>query len=76
MYHSFILVPPSLKIVLLLCSPPKIQKLGSPLIFRKNNVEYAKNNIKYNHENRIFLVRSPHHKHFGKAQYLILLALW
>ena len=23
-------------------------------------------------ENRIFFVRSPHHKHFGKAQHLVL----
>ena len=27
-------------------------------------------------ENRIFLVRSPHHKHFGQAQHLVLWALW
>ena len=27
-------------------------------------------------ENRIFFVRSPHHKNFGKAQHLVLWALW
>ena len=27
-------------------------------------------------ENRIFFVRSPHHKYFGKAQHLVLRALW
>ena len=27
-------------------------------------------------ENKIFFVRSPHRKHFGKAQHLVLLALW
>ena len=27
-------------------------------------------------ENRIFLVRSPHHKHFGQARHLVLWGLW
>ena len=27
-------------------------------------------------KNRMFFVRSPHHKHFGKAQLLVLWALW
>ena len=30
----------------------------------------------YTDENRIFFVRSPHHKHFGKAHHLVLWALW
>ena len=28
--------------------------------------------IEQTDENRIFFVRSPHHKHFGKAQHLVL----
>ena len=37
---------------------------------------YLVSTLENTDENRIFLGRSPHHKHFGKAQYLVLLALW
>ena len=32
--------------------------------------------LKNTDENRIFFVHSPHHKHFGKAQHLVLWVLW
>ena len=37
---------------------------------------YSLSTLENTDENRIFFVRSPHHKHFGKAQHLVLWALW
>ena len=37
---------------------------------------YSLSTLKNTDENRIFFVRLPHHKHFGKAQHLVLWALW
>ena len=37
---------------------------------------YSLSTLENTDENRIFFVRSPHHKHFGKAQHLALWALW
>ena len=37
---------------------------------------YSLSTLKNTDENRIFFVRSPHHKHFSKAQFLVLWALW
>ena len=37
---------------------------------------YSWSTLENTDENRIFFVRSPHHKHLGKAQHLVLWALW
>ena len=37
---------------------------------------YSLSTLEKTDENRMFFVRSPHHKHFGKAQNLVLWALW
>ena len=37
---------------------------------------YSLSTLESTDENRIFFVRSPQHKHFGKAQHLVLWALW
>ena len=37
---------------------------------------YSLSTLENTDENRIFFLRSPHHKHFGKAQQLVLWALW
>ena len=37
---------------------------------------YSLSPLENTDENRIFFVRSAHHKHFGKDQHLVLWALW
>ena len=37
---------------------------------------YSLSTLENTDENKIFFVCSPHHKHFGKAQHLVLWALW
>ena len=37
---------------------------------------YSLSTLENTDENRMFLVPSPHHKHFGKAQPLVLWAFW
>ena len=37
---------------------------------------YSLSTLENTDENRILFVRSPHHKHFGKAQHLVLWTLW
>ena len=37
---------------------------------------YSWSTLENTDDNRIFSVRSPHHKHFSKAQHLVLWALW
>ena len=37
---------------------------------------YSLSSLEKTDENRIFLVRSAQHKHFGKAQHLVVWALW
>ena len=37
---------------------------------------YSLSTLENTDENRIFFVRSLHHKHLGKAQHLVLWALW
>ena len=37
---------------------------------------YSLSSLENTNENRIFSVRSQHHKHFGKAQHQVLWALW
>ena len=37
---------------------------------------YSLSTLENTDENRTFFIRSAHHKHFGKAQYLVLWALW
>ena len=37
---------------------------------------YSLSTLENADKNRILFVRSPHHKHFGKAQHLVLWALW
>ena len=44
--------------------------------FSHNFQNFKKVGLSPTDENRIFFVRSPHHRHFGKAQHLVLWALW
>ena len=37
---------------------------------------YSLSTLENTDENRIFFVRSPHNKHFGKAEHLVLWAIW
>ena len=37
-----------------------------------DNTDENTDTLENTDENRIFFVRSPHHKHFGKAQHLVL----
>ena len=37
---------------------------------------YSFSTLENTDENKIFFIRSPHYKHFGKAQHLVLWALW
>ena len=41
-------------------------------IYIYDRYRYLLSTLENNDENRIFFVRSPHHKHFGKAQHLVL----